>query len=311
MTDLSAETNLAKVARDPARVGGEAPWRLAWARFRESWLAVGSLAIVLLIALVAFLAPVISVQDPYDLLQFELRDSLLPPGSVGSTGTYFLLGTDEQGRDLLSAIFYGLRLSLIVAFVSTGAAIVIGSFLGLSAVWGRGWWDVALMRLVDIQISLPTVLVGLVMLAVLGKGVDKVIIALIIVQWAYYARLIRASAIVEQEKDYIAAARCLALPPWHIQFRQLLPNCLPPLMVVVPVHLASAITLEATLSFLGVGVPITEPSLGALISQGFPYLLSGDYWISFFPGLTLFIAIASINLVGDQLRDALNPRLST
>ena len=162
----------------------------------------------------------------------------------------------------------------------------------------------------DIQISLPTVLVGLIMLAVLGSGVDKVIIALVIVQWAYYARLIRSSALVEQEKDYISAARCLAMPAWRIQLRELLPNCLPPLMVVVPVHLASAITLEATLSFLGVGVPITEPSLGALISQGFPYLLSGDYWISVFPGLTLFITIASINLVGDQLRDALNPRLS-
>jgi peptide/nickel transport system permease protein len=312
MTDRVTDVPLAVVStsQPEPRAKAESPWRLAWRRFRESRVAVVSLAIVSVIAVVAIMSPVISPQDPYDLLDIELRDSLLPPGSVGYQGDLYLLGTDEQGRDLVSAIFYGLRLSLVVSVISTAAALVIGAVLGLSAVWWGGWWDTVLMRLVDIQISLPTVLVGLVMLAVLGSGVDKVILALIIVQWAYYARLIRSSALAEREKDYVAAARCLGLPAWRIQLAEILPNCTAPVMVVIPVHLAGAITLEATLSFLGVGVPITEPSLGALISQGFPYLLSGDFWISFFPGMTLFVTIAAINLVGDQLRDALNPRLS-
>ncbi len=165
------------------------------------------------------------------------------------------------------------------------------------------------MRIVDIQLSFPSILVALILVAVLGQGVGKIIIALVTVQWAYYARTVRSSALVERRKEYIEAARCLALGNARIVFRHLMPNCLPPLIVVVTVQVAHAIALEATLSFLGIGLPITEPSLGLLIANGFQYLMSGKYWISFFPGVALLITIVSINLVGDQLRDVLNPRL--
>jgi len=165
------------------------------------------------------------------------------------------------------------------------------------------------MRIVDIQLSFPAVLLALVLLAILGKGVDKIIIALVAVQWAYYARTVRGTALVERSKEYMEAARCLALSHRRIVFRHLLPNCMPPLIVVVTVQVAHAISLEATLSFLGLGLPVTEPSLGLLIANGFEYMLSGKYWISFFPGVALLITIVSINLVGDQLRDVMNPRL--
>jgi peptide/nickel transport system permease protein len=166
------------------------------------------------------------------------------------------------------------------------------------------------MRAVDLQLSFPAILIALVLLAAFGRGVDKVIIALIVVQWAYYARTVRGSALVERNRDYIEAARCLALPKSRIVFRHLLPNCLPPLIVVATVQVAHAVALEATLSFLGVGVPVTEPSLGMLIKNGYDYLMSGKYWISTYPGVALVIAIVAINMVGDRLRDVLNPRLS-
>jgi peptide/nickel transport system permease protein len=218
-------------------------------------------------------------------------------------------GTDDQGRDMLSAMIYGLRISLGVGVVSTVLALLIGSSLGLLAAYYGGRTETLLMRLVDLQLSFPAILVALILLAVLGRGVDKVVIALVIVQWAYYARTIRGAALVERGKEYIEAARCLALGDGRILFRHLLPNCLPPLIVIGTVQVANAIALEATLSFLGVGVPITQPSLGLLIANGYGYLLSGDYWISFFPGVALVITIICINLVGDQLRDVLNPRL--
>ncbi len=165
------------------------------------------------------------------------------------------------------------------------------------------------MRIVDLQLSFPAILVALILLAVLGKGVDKIIFALIIVQWAYFARTVRGSALVERRKEYVEAAACLALSHWRIVFRHLLPNVLPPLIVVGTVQVAHAIALEATLSVLGVGLPVTEPSLGLLIANGFDYMLTGKYWISMFPGVALLVTIVSINLVGDQLRDVLNPRL--
>jgi peptide/nickel transport system permease protein len=166
------------------------------------------------------------------------------------------------------------------------------------------------MRVVDLQLSFPAILVALVLLAVLGRGVDKVVLALVIVEWAYYARTVRGSALVEKRREYIEAARCLALPKSRIVFRHLLPNCLPPLIVVATVAIARAIALESTLSFLGVGVPVTEPSLGMLIATGYDYLLSGKYWVSTFPGVALVIVIVAINVVGDRLRDVLNPRLA-
>ncbi|MBL8511846.1 MAG: ABC transporter permease, partial [Betaproteobacteria bacterium] len=188
-------------------------------------------------------------------------------------------------------------------------ALVIGLCLGLLAAYFGGWVDVLVMRVVDMQLSFPAILIALILLAVFGKGVDKVVIALITVQWAYYARTVRAAALVEKQKEYMEAARGLALSRTRMVFRHLLPNCLPPLIVVATVQVAHAISLEATLSFLGLGLPVTEPSLGLLISNGFSYLLSGTYWISVYPGVALLMTILSINLVADQLRDVLNPRL--
>ncbi len=222
--------------------------------------------------------------------------------------TYWL-GTDDQGRDMLSAIFYGLRISLGVGVAATLAALALGLTVGLLAAYFGGHVDSMIMRIVDMQLSFPAILIALVLLALLGQGVDKIVIALVAAQWAYYARTVRSAALVERRKEYIEAASCLGLSPGRIVFRHLLPNCLPPLIVVATVQVAAAIALEATLSFLGLGLPITEPSLGLLISNGYTYLLSGKYWISFFPGIALLITIVSINLVGDQLRDVLNPRL--
>ena len=275
----------------------------------ENKIAAGALFVLIGIIFIAIFAPLISPQDPYDLSSVSVLDSKMPPGSQLFDGWTFYLGTDGAGRDLLSAIFYGLRISLGVGIVSGVIALVIGAAIGMIAAYFGSWVDTLIMRIVDIQLSFPAILVALILLAVLGKGVDKIIIALVIVQWAYYARTIRASALVERNKEYVEAATCLALSHNRIVFKHLFPNCLPPLIVVVTIQTAHAISLEATLSFLGVGLPISEPSLGLLIANGFDYMLSGYFWISFFPGIALLITIVSINLVGDQLRDVLNPRL--
>jgi peptide/nickel transport system permease protein len=287
----------------------EAPLRRLVSEFFESRLAGLGLGVFLVIALIALLAPLISPQNPYDLAQLDILDGRLEPGATSAGGMTYWFGTDDQGRDMLSAIFYGVRISLVVGAISTIAAVLIGSTLGLIAAFFGSWVDTLIMRVADIQLSFPAILIALILIAVLGKGVDKVIIALITVQWAYYARTVRGTALVERRKEYIEAAISLALPKARILMRHLLPNCLPPLIVIATVQIARAITLEATLSFLGVGLPITEPSLGLLIANGFEYLMSGKYWISFFPGIALLITIVSINLVGDHLRDVLNPRL--
>ena len=278
------------------------------ADFARSRLALAGLAMLALILFVALFAPLVSPQNPYDLAQLDVLDSRLPPGSKSDAGLTFWLGSDDQGRDILSGIFYGLRISLAVGVASTLCAVVIGLAMGLCAAYYGGRTDSVIMRLVDIQLSFPAILIALVLLALLGQGIGKTIFALIMVQWAYYARTVRATALAERRKEYIEAARCLALSPARIVFRHLLPNCLPPLIVVATVQVAAAIALEATLSYLGIGVPITEPSLGLLIKNGFDYMLSGKYWISFFPGIALVLTIVSINLVADRLRDVLNPR---
>jgi peptide/nickel transport system permease protein len=287
----------------------ETPWQRIRREFVASKLAVLGLLLLLLAAGVAIFAPWISPQNPYDIGKLDIFDAKLPPGSASADGSLrYWLGTDGQARDLLSAIFYGLRTSLLVSSVSVVAALAIGSLVGLAAAYFGGWIDALLMRIVDVQLSFPAILVALILLALLGKGVDKVIIALVIVQWAYFARAARGAALVERAKEYVEAAQCLALGWRRVLLRHMLPNCLPPLMVIATVDLAHAIALESTLSFLGVGVPVTEPSLGMLIANGFEFLLSGHYWISFFPGIALALAIVGINLVGDHLRDILNPR---
>ena len=288
---------------------GESRRADAWHEFAESRTAVVALGVVVLLIGLALLAPLIVPQNPYDLTQLSIMDNKLPPLTRGMDGMLYLLGTDDQGRDMLSAILYGLRLSLYVSVVATAIALAIGTVVGIVAAYFGGRIDSLLMRLVDIQLSFPAILIALILLAILGKGVDKVVIALVSVQWAYYARTIRGAALAERRREYIEAARCLALPQWRIIFRHLLPNAFAPLIVVATVQVAHAIALEATLSFLGVGVPITEPSLGLLIANGYGYMLSGDYWISFYPGVALLVAIVAINLVGDRLRDVMNPRL--
>ncbi len=287
----------------------ETPFQWFVSEFCESRLALFGLVVIALILVAAFFAPWITPQNPYDLAQLDIMDGRLPPGSPSIAGYTYLLGTDDQGRDMFSGMLYGLRISLTVGVGSALVAGLIGSSLGLLSAYAGGRTDSTIMRLVDLQLSFPAILVALIILAFLGKSVLNVVLALVIVEWAYYARPVRGTALVERNREYIEAAECLAIPRYRILFRHLLPNCLPPLIVIGTQQVARAIALEATLSFLGLGVPITEPSLGLLIANGYQYMLSGKYWISFYPGITLLVTIVAINLVGDQLRDVLNPRL--
>ena len=277
--------------------------------FIQSPIAILGLLSCVLILLAAIFAPLITPQNPYDLATLNLMDSRLAPGEVGSTGMTHWLGTDDQGRDLYSAIIYGLRISLGVGLFAGFIALVLGTTVGLCAAFFGGRTDTIVMRMVEFQLSFPAILIALIMLAVLGQGLDKIVIALVAVQWAYFARTVRSSALVERNKEYMDAARCLGLSNFRLMFKHLMPNCLAPLIVVATVQVASAIALEATLSFLGLGMPVTQPSLGLLIANGFEYILSGRYWISTYPGIALLITIVSINLVGDRIRDVLNPRL--
>ena len=282
------------------------------AAYFDSRLAAFGLLLLTLVLLAALFAPILAGQDPYDLAALNLMDAHALPGAHASEGKLiYWLGTDAQGRDLLSAILYGLRTSIAVGVSATLLALSIGMVAGLIAGYYGGRLDALIMRAADLQLAFPSILIALILITVLGQGVGKVIAALVAVQWAYYARTMRATALVERKKEYIEAAVLLGLPTHRILFRHLLLNCLPPLIVVAALQVAAAIGLEATLSFLGLGLPITEPSLGLLIANGFRYMMSGEYWISVFPGMALLITILAINLVADQLRDVLNPRLQT
>lgn len=212
---------------------------------------------------------------------------------------------------MLSAILYGLRISLFVGITSAMTAAAIGALLGLFAAYAGGRVETVIMRLVDLQLSFPAILIALMILAFLGKGIVNVVLALVIVEWAAYARTARASALIESRKEYIEAATAMGASSARILLRHLLPNCLTPLLVIATVQVARAIALEATLSFLGLGVPVTEPSLGMLIANGYQYMLSGKFWICFYPGLALLLTVVAINMVGDHLRDVLNPRGTT
>ena len=294
----------------PVQLVDETPWRQFVRDFMQSRIALCGLALLVTVLFLALFAPWIAPQNPYDLAKLDLMDSKLAPGAQSMMGSTFWLGTDGMGRDMLSAILYGLRVSLLVGVVSGVIALAIGASLGVSAAFFGGRYEQILMRIVDIQLGFPAILVALILIAVLGSGVEKVIMALITVQWAYYARTARSAALVERNKEYMEAARGLGLPTWRVLLKHLIPNTLPPLIVVGTVQVAHAIALEATLSFLGLGLPITEPSLGLLISNGYEFMLSGKYWISVYPGVALLLTIVAINLVGDQLRDVLNPRLA-
>ena len=283
-------------------------WRI-WAEFRENRVALGALVVVVVIALIALLAPLIAPQNPYDLASLVLMDARRPPGFVGSGGYTHILGTDAQGRDLFSAILYGLRISIQIGVAAGTVALVLGAALGTTAAYLGGRIEAFIMRIVDLQLSFPAILLALMLSALLGKGMMQLVAALVTAQYAYFARTAHGAASVERSKEYVEAALSTPLPAHTVVFRHILPNCLPPLIVVATVQIANSIALEATLSFLGLGLPPTEPSLGMLIANGFQYMLSGRYWISIYPGIALIVLIVAINLVGDQVRDQLNPRL--
>jgi peptide/nickel transport system permease protein len=269
-----------------------------------------SLSVLLLAAyiLLALAAPLIAPQNPYDPLQIYGWEASSPPGTLSGGGYTYLLGTDGLGRDIVSTVLYGLRISLVVSITSTAIAALIGLTAGVSAAYFGRWVDAVIMRIVDLQLSLPTILVALIAIVTLGPGIDRIILAIVIVQWATYARVIRGVALSETGKPYLDAARLLQLPTRRVIFRHLLPNSMAPAITLIPIELGHAVALEATLSFLGLGVPIDKPSLGSTVASGFQYLLTGQYWISLFPGLALFGLIASINFVGEDLRRRLDPR---
>ncbi|MCX7201339.1 MAG: ABC transporter permease [Burkholderiales bacterium] len=289
--------------------GIETPRRAFIREFAQSRLAVVALAVLVLIMFSALAAPLITPQDPYDLSKLVLNDARRPPGFVGSMGFTHWLGTDAQGRDLYSAILYGLRISLQVGLMAGAIAFAIGASLGTLAGFAGGRTETVIMRIIDLQLSFPAILLALVLAALLGQGKWPLIAALVTAQYAYFARSAYGAASSERSKDYVEAALSTPLSSARVAFLHVLPNCMPPLIVVATVQVANSIALEATLSFLGLGMPVSEPSLGMLIANGFQYMLSGRYWISIYPGIALIVLIVAINLVGDQIRDQLNPRL--
>ena len=266
----------------------------------------------------AFFAKWVAPYNPFDAASLELMDSLLPPAWSAEGSTKYLLGTDDQGRDILSALMYGTRISLVVGMASVMLSLVVGVSLGLIAGFRGGWLDAFLMRLCDVMLSFPAILVAL-LIAGVGRAVfpnaddslafGVLIISISLTGWVQYARTVRGTTLVERNKEYVQAARVTGVAPLRIMLRHVLPNVLGPVTVLATIQVASAIITEATLSFLGVGVPPTSPSLGTLIRIGNDFLFSGEWWITIFPGLTLVLIALSVNLLGDWLRDALNPRL--
>jgi peptide/nickel transport system permease protein len=285
------------------------PLALFWQEFREDRVALVALVVALVVVGAALLAPWVAPQNPYDIAKLVLADARRPPGHLGSGGYVHWLGTDAQGRDLFSAILYGLRISVQIGVSAGAIALTIGATLGVTAAFIGGRTEALLMRIVDLQLSFPAILLALVLSAVLGQGALQLTAALVAAQYAYFARTAHGAASAERAKDYVEAALSTPLPVSRVIFRHILPNCLPPLIVVATLQVANAIALEATLSFLGLGLPVTQPSLGMLIANGFQYLLSGRYWISIYPGVALIVLIVAINLVGDRIRDQLNPKL--
>ncbi|MBU6191268.1 MAG: ABC transporter permease [Betaproteobacteria bacterium] len=285
------------------------PLAIFWTEFRANRVALAALTLALVLVLTALAAPWIAPQDPYDLASLKLIDARRPPGYVNSAGFTYWLGSDAQGRDLLSAMIYGLRISVQISVTAGAIALALGAVMGATAAFAGGRTESVIMRLVDLQLSFPAILLALVLSAMLGQGRAQLIMALVAAQYAYFARTAHGAASSERGRDYVEAALSTPLSAVTVIRRHILPNCLPPLIVVATVQIANAISLEATLSFLGLGLPVTEPSLGMLIANGFQYMLSGRYWISIFPGVALILLIVSINLVGDQVRDQLNPRL--
>ena len=276
--------------------------------FKRNYLAIGGAVILGIFLLVALIGPFFTPQNPYDLKELSLTNAFQKPGLFGGNPK-FLLGTDQQGRDLLSGIVYGIRISLLVGVTAMLISLCIGTTLGIIAGYKGGWIDSLIMRIADIQLSFPGMLIALFIMAVFGRGIEKVILALAMVGWVLYARTVRGATMEERSKEYVEAARVLGYPNVVIMFKHILPNVLTPLIVIATIQVGNFILTEATLSFLGVGVPPTQPSLGMLLASGYQVLFSGLWWVSVFPGLTLVLMIIGTNLLGDFLRDELNPNL--
>ncbi len=311
-----AATNPA-VSRVARRISGWWGGDVVWS-FRHSPVAIVAAAVLLLCIGGAMLAPWIAPHDPFDLRTLNLADALAPPAWLGGHAKY-ALGTDDQGRDVLSAILFGARVSLAVGAAAVALAVLLGVALGLVAGYAGGRIDALIMRVADVQLSFPAILIALlidgVARAVLPRdahadiAVAVLVIAIALSNWVQYARTVRGSTMVEKNKDYVQAARVIGIGAVAIMRRHLLPNVLGPVLVLATINVATAIIIEATLSFLGVGLPPTQPSLGTLIRVGNDYLFSGEWWIAIFPGAALVIMVLAINLLGDWLRDALNPKL--
>jgi peptide/nickel transport system permease protein len=286
--------------------------------FRTSPVAIVAASIAFVCIFCSIFAGWVAPHNPFDLTTLVLSDARLPPAWQEGGSRQYLLGTDDQGRDILSALIYGARISLIVGVTSVVLSMIIGVALGLLAGFRGGWTDTVLMRVCDVMLSFPAILVALLMAGV-GRALfphahDTVafgvlILSITLTGWVQYARTVRGSTMVERNKEYVQAARVTGVPARRIMFRHVLPNVLGPVLVLATIHVATAIITEATLSFLGVGVPPTSPSLGTLIRVGNDYLFSGEWWITIFPGAMLVLIALSVNLLGDWLRDALNPRL--
>ena len=286
--------------------------------FRTSPMAMAAAFVALVCIFASVFAGVVAPHNPFDLATLELSDARLPPAWSADGSTKYLLGTDDQGRDILSALMYGARISLAVGFASVVLSVLIGVALGLVAGFYGGWIDSALMRLCDVMLSFPAILVAL-LIAGIGRALfpnahDSLALGVLIVSitltgWVQYARTVRGSTLVERNKEYVQAARVTGVAPLRIMRRHVLPNVMGPVLVLATIQVATAIITEATLSFLGVGAPPTSPSLGTLIRIGNDYLFSGEWWITVFPGVMLVTIALSVNLLGDWLLDALNPRL--
>ncbi|MAZ02771.1 MAG: ABC transporter permease [Sneathiella sp.] len=290
-----------------------------WYSFTHNPTAIISALVTLGLIFAAIFAPWLAPHNPFDLASISIMDGNLPPAWSAGGDTNFLLGTDDQGRGVLSTILYGARISLLVGFSSVIFSMVVGIALGLVSGYVGGRTDALIMRIADIQLSFPAILIALLVDGV-ARGVIPsdmhtdisiyvLIFAIGISGWVQYARTVRGSTLVEKNKEYVQAARVIGIRPFTILRRHILPNVMGPVMVIATIHLAIAIITEATLSFLGVGVPPTTPSLGTLIRIGNEYLFSGDWWITIFPGITLVVLVLAVNLLGDWMRDALNPKL--
>ena len=290
-----------------------------WYSFKKSPITVVSAAVTFLFFFVTIFAPFIAPHDPFDLASIDLMDASLPPAWFLDGETRFLLGTDDQGRDILSTIIYGSRISLFVGFVSVLFSLILGVALGLISGYVGGRLDAFIMRVADVQLSFPAILIAL-LIDGLARSLlprelhDEValyvlVFAIGISGWVQYARTVRGQTLVEKGKEYVQAARVIGIRQWTILLRHILPNVTGPVLVIATIHLAIAIITEATLSFLGVGVPPTTPSLGTLIRVGNDFLFSGEWWITIFPGIALVLLVLAVNLLGDWLRDALNPKL--